>query len=222
MLNKDGYFQDVLDFRQSQPELDTKLVKEQWLYSTKEKNLVRAMSELKNFSLKTSLPREVMNDAARLHKKAIDHDLARGRSVITIMYACTYLACKMHNLPRTVKDITKYSKIDQKEINRACKLIRRKLNIKLKTIDLNDYLMRFASRLSLSATNTTYAEKLLNSLKDNKEFVGKNPLSVVAGIIYFTARKKRLKISQKDVVEATGVSEVTLRNRIREIEGIAS
>ena len=80
-----------------------------------------------------------------------------------------------------------------------------------------DYIPRFASQLELSNKSEAKAIEIVNESKENGFTSGKGPQGVAAAALYISSIMLGERKSQKDVAEVAGVTEVTVRNRYKEI-----
>jgi transcription initiation factor TFIIB len=79
-----------------------------------------------------------------------------------------------------------------------------------------------ASKLDLNPRTQQYAVELLREAKKHKGLTGKDPRGLAAAALYKASIETNDKRIQKDIAEAAGTTEVTLRNRLRGIESLLS
>jgi hypothetical protein len=72
-------------------------------------------------------------------------------------------------------------------------------------------------RLGIGEAVAEEAIRILDSIKEKISFVGKDPTGYVAAAIYIASRKLRRRISKSRLAAEIGVTEVTIRARIREV-----
>ncbi len=181
-----------------------------------ERNLVEALQILDRMSSNLSLPRNIRENAAILYRKAATERITRGRSMESIVAAALYLACRKHNLPRTLKEISVATNVSKKEIGRAYRHLMRKLDVSMCPATPEEYISRFSSKLDLSGETQLYAKELIQEVRDREILSGKGPNGIAAATIYMAAILCDERRTQKEVAKATGVTEVTIRNRYKE------
>ena len=115
-----------------------------------ERNLKLALAELKRVSSYLKLPKPVEEEAARIYTYAVQMGLVRGRSMESVVAGALYAACRRHEVPRTLDEISESSGIEKKEIGRTYRFVTRELNISITPSNPMDYIPRFASALKLS------------------------------------------------------------------------
>lgn len=182
-----------------------------------ERNLALALSELDRESSKLGIPRSVREDAAVIYRDSAKNNLIRGRSIEGVVAASIYTACRRCNIPRTLDEIAEVSKVSKKQIGKNYRFLARKLNIKLKPTSPTDYIPRFATKLGLSGEVQSKSIDIINKSVDNGLSCGKSPTGMAAAALYIASILLGERITQKDISEVTGVTEVTIRNRYKEL-----
>lgn len=184
---------------------------------TGERNLALALSELERQSSRMAIPRSIREDAALIYRTAAKNNLVRGRSIEGIVAASIYTACRRGGIPRTLDEVSQASKITKKQIGKNYRFLARQLNIKLRPTSPADYVPRFASQLGLSGVVQSKAISIINQSKEHGLLTGREPTGVAAATLYISSVLLGEKRTQKDVAEIAGVTEVTVRNRYKEL-----
>ena len=96
-----------------------------------ERNLKLALSELKRVSSYLRLPSSVEEEASRIYTLAVQKGLVRGRSMEAVVAGAIYSACRQHNVPRTLGEISAALNMSKKEIGKTYRFICRELNIRI-------------------------------------------------------------------------------------------
>ncbi len=92
-----------------------------------ERNLKLALAELKRVSSYLKLPKSVEEEAARIYTLAVQRGLVRGRSMESVVAGSLYAACRRHDVPRTLDELSEASSIEKKEIGRTYRFVTREL-----------------------------------------------------------------------------------------------
>jgi transcription initiation factor TFIIB len=161
-----------------------------------------------------------MTDANVIFKQAVQAGLNVGRDNLSLLYGSVYASCILHNVPKTPLEVTMYSEISKKKLMKAYRIIKKQLGLRLKTMDPADLVPRFGSRLGLKHETISKALEILGTIRENPLFVGKNPQTITASALYIAAKATGDARTQRDVANATGVIEVTIRKRSKEISSI--
>ena len=182
-----------------------------------ERNLAFALSELDRDSSRLGIPRSVREDAAIIYRSAAKNKLIRGRSIEVVVASVLYAACRRCNIPRTLDEIAIASNVSKKQVGKTYRFLSRELNIKLKPTSPSDYISRFASKLGLSGEVQAKAIEIINKAVKSGLSSGKGPTGVAAAALYIASLLLGERKTQKEVSEISGVTEVTIRNRYKEL-----
>ena len=188
--------------------------------STSDRNLREALSELNRLKDKITISPNVMEKAAYIYRKGLEKKLVRGRSISGMIAASLYSACRDAETPRTLKDIADAANVKRKDIARCYRLLYRELNLKMPVIDSIQCISRISSKLELSERTKRYAIKILQKAQENEESAGKSPMGLAATALYLSCVQNGVSITQRDLAEASGVTEVTIRNRYKGLKYI--
>jgi len=187
------------------------------LTKSKDRNLGFALSELNRLVSQLNLPRSVHEEVARLYEKAVDEGLVRGRSMESVITALIYTVARKQGTPRTLDEISDASGIEKREIGRAYRYVARELDLKIRPAKPQDYIPRFAGDLELSGEVQARARRIIEQAKEQDLLSGKGPTGVAAAALYIAAVLEGEKRTQREVADTVGVTEVTIRNRYKEL-----
>ena len=182
-----------------------------------ERNLALALSTLDRMSSALSLPRNVRETAAMIYRKAVNEKLIRGRSIEGVTAAVLYAACRQCNVPRTLDEISNVAQMKKKEIGRNYRNISHKLKLKLLPTTPQDYISRFCSKLKLSNDVQVKAMEILKKAGENELTSGRGPTGLAAAAMYIASVLCGERRTQREVADVAGVTEVTIRNRYKEL-----
>jgi len=213
-----GEISDIYRLEAGQTRKFLRLKKWQERVSTSiERNLRLAMAELRRVASFLNLPSVVRDEASRVYNFVLQRGLVRGRSMESVIAACIYAACRSYNIPRTLDEIASASDVERKEIGRTYRFIVRKLKIKITPSSPKDYISRFSSILHLSPKAQNEALKILKKADVSELTSGRGPAGVAAAALYVAALMNDEKKTQREVADVAGITEVTIRNRYKEL-----
>jgi transcription initiation factor TFIIB len=187
------------------------------LVESKDRNLSFALSELQRLVSFLGLPKSVHEEVAKKYEQAVDRGLVRGRSMESVIAALLYTVCREMETPRTLEEIAEASGVERREIGRTYRYIARELTMRILPAMPQDYVPRFASMLGLSDKVQARAIRLLELAKKYEATSGKGPTGVAAAALYIAAVLEGEKRTQREIADAIGVTEVTIRNRFKEL-----
>jgi len=182
-------------------------------HSSSERNLRQALNEMDKLREKLALGDAVVEESAYIYRKAMEKKLVRGRSIHGLVAACLYAACRNTGTPRTLDDVANGINIRRKDVARCYRLIYRELELKMPVFDPVKGVSRIASFVELSEKSKRKAIEILNQAKKLGEVAGKDPMGIAAAALYLACITNGELKSQKDISIASGVTEVTIRNR---------
>lgn len=181
------------------------------------KQRLHAQDEIDRLSSLLSMPEQAREGSMTIYRDAWEHDLIHGRSIEKILAASIYMACRTHTVPRTLGEIENATKVGRKDIIKTAKLLTNRLGMKLAPTSPLAYVGRFCAKLSLEPRVEERARGIINAALEKDITSGRGPTGISASAIYIAAILCDDRKTQKDVAEATGVTEVTLRVRYKEL-----
>jgi transcription initiation factor TFIIB len=185
--------------------------------NSKERNLKQALGEIDRMASALGLPETVRETASVIYRRALSEDLLPGRSIEGVATASLYAAARQAGTPRSLDEIAAVSRVDKMELTRTYRYVVRQLGLEVQPADPVSYLPRFTSELDLSEEAERRARELLEAAKGEGVHSGKSPVGLAAAAIYAAALLTNEKVTQSQVSEVTDVSEVTIRNRYKEL-----
>ncbi|MBI2137609.1 transcription initiation factor IIB [Candidatus Woesearchaeota archaeon] len=182
-----------------------------------ERNLKLALAELKRVASYLKLPKSVEEESARIYTLAVQRGLVRGRSMESVVAGALYAACRRHEVPRTLDELSEASGIEKKEIGRTYRFVTRELGISILPSNPADYVPRFASALKISPEAQSKSIEILEKAQRQELTSGRGPTGIAAAALYVSALLHGEKRTQREVADVAGVTEVTIRNRYKEL-----
>ena len=187
------------------------------LSTVMEKNLKIALGELRRLSSNLNLPESIEEEAGKIYSEAVQKNLVRGRSIESVVAGVVYAACRRQDIPRTLDEIAVSSGIEKKEVGRSYRYVTRELKIKILPSNPVDYISRFASVLGYGPQTQSRGIEILTQALSLELISGRGPIGIAAAALYIAGLLEGERRTQRDVSEVSGVTEVTIRNRYKEI-----
>ncbi|MEM5801917.1 MAG: transcription initiation factor IIB, partial [Candidatus Aenigmatarchaeota archaeon] len=182
-----------------------------------DRNLSFALSELQRIVSFLNLSRPIHERIARYYEEVVNKGLVRGRSIESVIAALTYTVSREFGSPRTLEEIAEAAGVDKREIGRTYRYIARELKVRILPADPITFVPRFCSMLNLSDRVQAKAIEILKKAKKFDVTSGKGPTGVAAAAIYIASVLTGEKRTQREIAELTGITEVTIRNRQKEL-----
>ena len=185
--------------------------------SSTERNLAVALGELQRLASRMSLPQIVREEAAYIYRKAVEKKLVRGRSIEGVVAASLYAACRIQGIPRTLDEVGQFSRTGRKEIGRTFRAVSKDLMLRVPPASPENYVPRFCSILELPTLVECKALDILSKAQSIDLTAGRGPTGIAAASVYLASMLQGHQRTQREVSDAAGVTEVTIRNRYKEI-----
>jgi transcription initiation factor TFIIB len=183
----------------------------------KERNLKQALGEIDRMASALGLPENVRETASVIYRRALSEDLLPGRSIEGVATAALYAAARQAGTPRSLDEFESVSRVERMEITRTYRYVVRELGLEVRPAEPEDYLPRFVSELGLSDELERAARDLLENARHNAVHSGKSPVGLAAAAVYAASLLTNERTTQSAVGDVAGVSEVTIRNRYKEL-----
>jgi len=190
--------------------------------TSRDRNLTVALQELNRMGSQLELAKSIRENAARYYRHSIAENLIRGRSIEGVTAACVYLSCREAGVPRTLREVAEAARTGRKEIGRIARFLMRRLKIRVEVPRPEMYTQRFCSDLELCPAVIGRANEIIQQCEEFEHDSGKGPTGICASAIYIASLEMEAqgvgrRCTQRDIAEAAGVTEVTVRNRYKDI-----
>ena len=123
----------------------------------------------------------------------------------------------MANVPRTLDEVADRCNLNRNELSRLHRLITRKLKLKIGFTSISSLLPRFSGKLAVNEKVEEEAQRIINFVENSDYRQGISLAALLGASLYISCKKNKVRRSQLEIAKAVGTSEVTLRNRAKEI-----
>lgn len=185
--------------------------------ASNDRNLEQAFTELNILKDKLGLSDAAVQKTAYIYRKLQKRGYVRGRSILSVLAAAIYIACREIGISRTIKDIAAISNIRRKELARIYRLLVFELDIKIPMVDPMKCIGKVANKANLNEKIVRQAMNIMKELNNREISAGKNPMVLAATVLYLSCFKSGQNITQDDISHAAGITGVTLRNRLNDL-----
>jgi transcription initiation factor TFIIB len=201
------------------------------LHSSTDRSLKKAFSELDFLRDKLALPDSVVEKTAYIYRKAQQRGMIRGRTVSAMLAAATYIACREIGVGKTLKDMAEGSNVKPKTLSQCYRTLLTELDIKTPMLDPMRCVAKVASRMQLNEMTSRQAMGIMHNAMKSEASTGKNPMGLAAAVLYISYHNNNIKNSaqrksndsddkrtQTSFAQASGITDVTLRNTVRSLK----
>jgi transcription initiation factor TFIIB len=197
----------------------------------KEKSQYDEFQKITTLSKQSGIPKIIIDEALRYHKKISEMKTFRGCNRDGVIAASIYIASRIHNYPRTAKEIATIFNLDNTSATKGCKNAVHLVNQIEKNMENNDkthfhkttpisFIERYCSKLGINKELTKVCLFVASRIQKNNKIPENTPHSVAAGIIYFVAQTCKLNISKRSVNKISEISEVTINKCYKKLNKI--
>ena len=195
----------------------------------KEKSLYDEFQRITIISQNSGIPKIIIDDAIRYHKKISETKTFRGINRDGIIAASIYIACRVNDYFRTAKEIATIFNLDNTSATKGCKNAVSIINELENDLDNNNkmilnettpiiFIDRYCSKLSINSELTKVCKFIALRIENNNLIPENTPHSIAAGIVYFIASICNLNITKKSVSTISKISEVTINKCFKKLE----
>jgi transcription initiation factor TFIIB len=182
-----------------------------------ERNLAFALSEITKIANNLNLPKNILETASLIYRKAVKERLIRGRSIQGVTSAAIYLACRQCGVARTLEEIAQASNVSKKEVGRSYRFLIKELKYSIPPLKPSQYITKFSNQLTMQGKVEEIAHKILTAAKELKLTSGRGPTGIAAAASYIASVLTGERKTQREIAEIAQVTEVTIRNRYKEL-----
>ena len=195
----------------------------------REKSQYDEFEKIKTLSRNAGIPKIIIDEALRQHKKLSEMKTFRGCNRDGIIAASVYIAGRIHNYPRTAKEIATIFVLDNTDATKGCKNAVSLLNKMEEDRGDNErtqfyqtkpiaFIERYCSKLNLNKELTMVCKFVAKKIEQNNIIPENTPHSVAAGIVYFVSQTCNLNVSKKNVNKVSEISEVTINKCYKKLD----
>jgi transcription initiation factor TFIIB len=187
-------------------------------HSPSERNLQHAFSLLAKIKERMGLPDSVVEKAAYIYRKAQERKLIRGRTIGSVLAASIYIASRQMGVLRTLDDISSSSDIKPKDVGRSYRMLVSNMELQVPMLDPTKYVVKVANNTNLTERTKRKAIEIILEAQRRGVSVGKDPMGIAASVLYLAGQITGEHKTQSDIAKAAGVTEITVRNRSKELK----
>jgi len=193
--------------------------------SSRDRRLSNVLGTITEICQKSSLPKNVIETASLIYRGLDGKDIkVKGKSVVSISAAVVYMACKQCDVIRSLEEILREI-CHAKELKSKRKLASkyyRTLVMELPTVTapivtMDKYISKIANMTNTETRVERLSLEIAEKTKDRNLADGKAPNGIAAAYLYIASTLLGQSVLQRDISSVSGVTEVTIRNRCKEI-----
>ena len=161
---------------------------------------------------------DVMHEVQAMYGDVRKNGLTKYKQEDKVVTALIYVVCRKRMIPLTLHKICDLLCIEYRSINKVYRYLVKRMGMHIPPSTPGEYLRKFGVEMHLSKQVVMRAERILGTVRRMGLISGKGPAGVAAASICLASTISKIETSPKDVAEVSGVTQVTIRNRYKEIE----
>ena len=185
---------------------------------SKDRNLNIANIELNRLCSQLQVPRNVKETAGQLYKKSLTTGALRGFPINSMIAASVYSAARVRRIPRTLEEVSDATLITKKRLGQCYRLLVNRMNYKIPPTRPTDLVIRIGTEIAVSSLTQQLAVEIINQATEKKLTIGKDPSGMAASALYLAGIIKGEKRTQQLIAKVAHVTEVTIRNRCKDLK----
>ena len=192
--------------------------------SPKERRLANVLAKMGKTCDSLNLSKNVLETASMIYRNLDGHVDVKGKSVVSITAATIYMACKQCDVIRSLEEICR-GICPSKDVKSKTKLAARYYRTMIMemgqftapVVTMDKYISKIANMTQTEVRVERLALEIAEKTKDSSISDGKAPNGIAAAYLYVASVLLGQNVLQRDVSSVAGVTEVTIRNRCKEI-----
>ena len=192
--------------------------------SPRERRLANVLAKMGETCDGLSLSKNVLETASMIYRNLDGHVDVKGKSVVSITAATIYMACKQCEVVRSLEEICR-GICPAKDVKSKTKLAARYYRTMVMemgqfvapVVTMDKYISKIANMTQTEVRVERLALEIAEKTKDSSISDGKAPNGIAAAYLYVASVLLGQNVLQRDISSVAGVTEVTIRNRCKEI-----
>lgn len=192
--------------------------------SPRERRLANVLTKITEACDNINLSKNVLETSSMIYRNLEDHIEVKGKSIVAITAATIYMACKQCEVVRTLEEICKEI-CPAKDVKTKTKLAARYYRtmvmemgvLHAPVVTMNRYISKIANMTDTDVRIERLALEIADKTKDGGVSDGKAPNGLAAAYLYMSSVLLGQSVMQRDISSTAKVTEVTIRNRCKEI-----
>jgi transcription initiation factor TFIIB len=212
------------------------------IVSPQERRLSNVLTKINETCQVMSLPKLLVETAAMLYRAFESNYEAKGKSIACMAAATIYLACKKCSVVRSLEEIveatgmTDQNRSNVKLASKYYRMMVMEMGIfaeqgqaapttssmepsarRTLVLAIDHYIAKLANMAKIDTKVERLAIDIAHKTDDHLLADGKAPNGLAAAYIYIASMLLGINILQRDISSLSGVTEVTIRNRCKDI-----
>ncbi len=188
--------------------------------STYDKNLTTSLNIVQKLSAELMLPRMIVDKVIQRYLVLCDEGFSKGKGVMNLIGALTYLVCKQSNTPILINKILANLSIKKKKLTKTYRAIKKQLEIQTSICSSSSFVSHFTQLMNIPGCNyedVTAKYDVLQSRLSSELLAGKCPILFTTVCLYLTLSElyaEKIQINKYAAVVSISPSNLKLKLKI--------
>lgn len=183
-----------------------------------ERSLANALTKISEAAEQLKLPEAIVEEASHIFRKSAKQSVSKSKSIAGMAAASLYLACRRKEVNRSLKEIAKATSTPERAAARYYRLLFSEVEPRyLPPPSVQKHISKLVNMEKINPRVERLALDLADRATESEISSGKTPAGLAAAYVYIASVLCNEHIPQRDIAEIAEVTEVTVRNRCREI-----
>ena len=185
--------------------------------SSGNRNLDYAFNMIQDYSRKLELDKDTVDTICNVYDCCVEKDILRGRSIEYLVSSTVYIGLRLDGIVRSSSEVCEVCKVGEKEMLRLTRVICKECGYRLPLLTPQDFVPRCVEALGVGKAVEDKTYSLLEECEVAGLCNGPSPTSMCAVCLYVACTVCDERRTQRDVADVCGVTDVTIRSRLRNI-----
>jgi transcription initiation factor TFIIB len=186
--------------------------------SSGERSLATALNRISEAADVLKLPSSVVEEASHIFRKSAKRAVSKSKSISGMAAASIYLACRRTNVNRSLKEIANAAGVQNRAAAKYYRLLINSVESNyIPPPSVQKYISKLVNKEKINPRVERLAYELSEKANESEISSGKTPAGLAAAYVYIASVMCGEHIPQREIAEFAEVTEVTVRNRCREI-----
>ena len=191
--------------------------------TSKDRSMTTGINFLRELAERLNIIEATFKKACEVLKKVDDAECAKMQRINVKCATIMFMACRMTNNPKELKDILRATGTGHKEISKCYKKMKPVLPGSILSLSSSKHAEDAANKLGLDKEVTEICKTTADNISKLEVLTGKKPATIAGVAIYMIIRRSpsySQKISSAEIAEMIGMGEAAIKNGFKEIEDL--
>ena len=187
------------------------------LRSTRTRSLAVGLAEVNRLASLMRIPPSIHETSVNIYQKMLEKGITRGQSITACAASALYLSCRNHGFPRPLGEFVEDAGVTRRQLWRCVRLALSANIGKFEPLKIRNLISRLATELGMRGETQVIATEIVDEAVAKGLALGKDPWGIAASALYIAGIQNEDRQTQQEISKVAHITEVTLRNRYKEL-----